>query len=151
LKLKDVIPWGRNLKEYKSMFNLNDHDLINNKILDVAGGPSSFNYEVTKISGKVVSIDPIYQFTEKEIEQRIKETSYIISEQIKKNKEKFVWKNIKNPEELIKIRLEAMKLFINDYENGLSEKRYVFGMLPNLPFEDNSFDLVLSSHFLIFI
>jgi len=97
LKLKDVIPWGRNLKEYKSMFNLNDHDLINNKILDVAGCPSSFNYEITKICGKVVSIDPIYQFTKKEIEQRIKETSYIISEQIKKNKEKFVWKNIKNP------------------------------------------------------
>ena len=42
----------------------------------------------------------------------------------------------------------AMRRFLADYEAGKSEGRYVDASLPDLPFEDGSFDLALSSHFL---
>jgi len=147
LKLENVVPWGRNLEEYQSMFLLTDKDL-QSKILGCGDGPSSFNFEVTKLDANITSIDPIYQFTKDEIQTRINETSPVVSEQLKQNKNDFVWKNIKSVDELIDIRLTAMNNFIEDYENGKIDKRYIYDELPKLSFEDNSFDLILSSHFL---
>ena len=148
MKLENVVPWGRNLEEYKNMFLLSNEDLQTKKILGCGDGPSSFNQEVTKLNGSITSIDPIYQFTKDEIQKRIDETSSVISEQIKQNQNDFVWSNIKNVDELIDIRLTAMSNFIKDYENGKKEKRYIHQELPKLSFENNSFDIVLSSHFL---
>ena len=42
MKLNEVIPWGRNLEEYKLMFNLSEADL-NAKILGCGDGLASFN------------------------------------------------------------------------------------------------------------
>lgn len=147
MKLVNVVPWGRNLEEYKNMFLLLNQDL-KSKILGCGDGPSSFNFEITKLNGNITSIDPIYQFTKNEIQQRIDDTSSIVSEQLKQNQKDFVWKNIKSVDELIDTRLTAMSNFIKDYENGKSEKRYIHQELPKLSFENDSFDLVLSSHFL---
>jgi len=147
VKLENVVPWGRNLEEYKNMFLLLNQDL-KSKILGCGDGPSSFNFEITKLNGNITSIDPIYQFTKNEIQQRIDDTSSIVSEQLKQNQKDFVWKNIKSVDELIDTRLTAMSNFIKDYENGKSEKRYIHQELPKLSFENDSFDLVLSSHFL---
>lgn len=147
MKLENVIPWGRNLEEYKNMFLLSDHDL-QSKILGCGDGPSSFNFEVTKLKGNITSIDPIYQFEKEDIQQRIYDTSSLVSEQVKQNHSDFVWKTIKSVDELIDIRLTAMNNFIADYESGKNEKRYIFNELPELSFDTDSFDLVLSSHFL---
>ena len=148
MKLENVIPWGRNLQEYQKMFLLSKEDLQFKKILGCGDGPSSFNFEGKKLNGNITSIDPIYQFTKHEIQTRINETSSVVSEQLRKNQNDFVWKNIKSVDELISIRLRAMNDFINDYESGKDEKRYVYQELPKLSFKDNSFDVVLSSHFL---
>lgn len=147
MKLENVVPWGRNLEEYQNMFQLSKEDL-QSKILGCGDGPSSFNFEVTKLNGNITSIDPIYQFTKDEIQKRIDETLSVVSEQLKQNQNDFVWKNIKNVDELINIRLTAMSNFIKDYENGKEDKRYFHNELPKLSFENSSFDLVLSSHFL---
>ncbi len=147
MKLENVVPWGRNFEEYQNMFQLSKEDL-QSKILGCGDGPSSFNSEVTKLNGNITSIDPIYQFTKDEIQKRIDETSSVVSEQLKQNQNDFVWKSIKNVDELIDIRLTAMNNFIQDYENGKNEKRYIHNELPKLSFENDSFDLVLSSHFL---
>lgn len=147
MKLENVVPWGRALEEYQNMFLLTDEDL-QSKILGCGDGPSSFNFEVLKLNGNVTSIDPIYQFTKNEIQIRIDETSSVVSEQLKQNQNDYVWENIKSVDELIDIRLTAMSDFIKDYENGKEEKRYIYNELPKLSFKDDSFDLVLSSHFL---
>jgi len=147
LKLENVVPWGRNFEEYQNMFLLSNQDL-QSKILGCGDGPSSFNFETTKQNANITSIDPIYQFTKDEIQQRIDETSSVISEQLKQNQKDFIWKNIKTVDKLIDIRLTAMNNFINDYENGKKENRYIHNELPKLSFENDSFDLVLSSHFL---
>ncbi|VAY88301.1 hypothetical protein MNB_ARC-1_1189 [hydrothermal vent metagenome] len=147
MKLENVVPWGRNKQEYQDMFQLSREDL-QSKILGCGDGPSSFNFEITKLNGNITSVDPIYQFTKDEIQTRIDKTSSVVSEQLKQNQNDFVWKSIKNVDELIDIRLTAMNNFIKDYENGKKEKRYIHQELPRLSFENDSFDLVLSSHFL---
>ena len=89
MKLKNVVPWGRNLEEYQKMFQLSKENL-QSKILGCGDGPSSFNFEVTKLGGNITSIDPIYQFTKDEIQQRIDETSSIVSGQLKQNQNDFI-------------------------------------------------------------
>lgn len=147
MKLENVVPWGRNLEEYQSMFLLSNQDL-QSKILGCGDGPSSFNFEATTQNVNITSIDPIYQFTRDEIQQRIDETSSVVSEQVRQNQKDYIWKNIKSVDELIEIRLRAMNDFINDYEDGKKQNRYIHNELPKLAFENISFDLVLSSHFL---
>ena len=148
MKLENVVPWGRNLEEYQKMFLLSNEDIQFKNILGCGDGPSSFNFEATKLNGKITSIDPIYQFTKSEIQKRIDETSLVVSEQLRNNQNDFVWKNIQSVDALIHIRLTAMNDFISDYENGKKTKRYIYQELPKLSFQDDSFDLVLSSHFL---
>ena len=147
MKLENVVPWGRNLEEYKAMFALSDRDLCSN-ILGCGDGPSSFNKELTVNNGSVISIDPVYKFTEEEIHQKILDTSKTVMKQVEQTKDNYVWKNIGSVDELESIRMSAMWEFLKDYTKGKKEKRYIEASLPNLPFQNKSFDLVLCSHFL---
>jgi len=144
---KNIVPWGRSYDEYRCMFSMTDHDL-NLKILGCGDGPASFNCEMYKKGRIAVSIDPIYQFSAKQIEQRINETYKEVIGQTSQNTDKFIWKNISSVEELGKIRMSAMRKFLDDYEKGRKQSRYIFAELPKLPFKDNDFDIALSSHFL---
>jgi len=147
--LNSVVPWGRNLDEYKAMFLLNENDL-EKKIAGFGDGPASFNYEAHCLGCDITSYDPIYQFSKMELEQRIDEVREIVMGQMKENKDNYVWSRIKDLNELEQIRMSAMKLFLSDYEAGLSEKRYVYHELPGqLALEDDYFDIGLSSHFLL--
>ncbi len=148
MKLENIIPWGRSKKEYMQMFNLTKEDVTGKRILGCGDGPSSFNTEVDYDDGQVVSIDPLYAYSKKEIMQRIDEVAEDVMAQVKANADKFVWKNIPDLESLEHMRIEAMMEFLMDYEDGLEEGRYIAAELPNLPFEDGSFDLALSSHLL---
>lgn len=148
-ELKNVVPWGRNLAEYRQMFVLTEADL-QKKILSVGDGPASFNTEMKALHHTVTSLDPIYQFTKTELEQRIAETKDIVIAQMKANAENFVWTHIKDVEELAQIRMDAMQSFLNDVEVGKKERRYIVHALPEpTPFLDLSFDIGLSSHFLL--
>ena len=147
MKLNEVIPLGRTCTEYRAMFSLNEADL-NKKILDCGGGPSSFNYEMKIQNKKVTTIDPLYQFSKENIKKRIDETFEDVMAQGKASKDDYIWKNIKTVEELAETRMYAMKTFLNDFETGKKEKRYITAALPDLPFKKEEFDLALSSHFL---
>jgi SAM-dependent methyltransferase len=145
--LSKIVPWGRSLDEYARMFALSPADL-ESRILDCGAGPSSFNAEVTARGGRVVSCDPIYEFSADEIRQRVHETCPMMIAGAETHREKFVWREFESPERLGKIRMAAMERFLADYPNGLREGRYRVGELPALPFRDAEFDLVLCSHFL---
>jgi hypothetical protein len=147
--LDNVVPWGRNLEEYTKIFKLTNSD-FNNSFISFGDGPASFNAEMTKLNRSVVSIDPIYQFSKEELKNRIAATKEIVLEQTKINQDNFVWKNIKNIDDLEQIRLEAMNIFINDFKLGKKQGRYLNNELPNKTiYKDLEFDLGLSSHFLI--
>ena len=55
MKLENIVPWGRNLTEYREMFLLTEEDL-GKKILGCGDGPASFNSEVYAGGGRVVSL-----------------------------------------------------------------------------------------------
>lgn len=148
-ELKNTVPWGRTLEEYKNIFNLSE-DELDKKIISFGDGPASFNSEMTKLDKSVISIDPIYQFSKNDLESHIEKTRLIVMEQMRANQDKFVWSSIPNVDELEKIRMDAMSAFIRDFELGKEQNRYLTHELPNkLDYEDSYFDLGLSSHFLI--
>lgn len=148
-ELDKVVPWGRNLKEYREMFNLSDNDL-NKNIISFGDGPASFNSELSQIGKKCVSVDLIYQFSEKELDKRFKIVRNQVMEQVRNNTENFTWKNIKNPDELEILRINSMSDFLKDFSKGKKEARYIYHSLPEkLNFKEQTFDLGLSSHFLL--
>lgn len=147
MELKNVVPWGRSFSEYKDMFTLTEDDL-NKKILGCGDGPACFNAEMTERGHKVVSVDPIYKFNVAQIKSRITSVYPNIINQISRHQEDYLWDNIANPAELGQIRMEAMNKFLGDFEIGKEASRYVDASLPTLPFDDNSFNLALCSHYL---
>lgn len=135
------------MDEYSRMFDLKEVDLGLN-ILGCGDGPASFNDEWSKRGGRVTSVDPLYYFDHATIEKRIAETYEDVLAQTRAHQQNFVWDSISSPDELGRIRMDAMQRFMDSYEAGKAEKRYIPGELPVLPFNDQSFDLALSSHFL---
>lgn len=147
LELDSIVPWGRSFAEYVSMFELTEEDL-GLRILGCGDGPAAFNATLTRRGGSVVSVDPIYAFDTAQIRDRIAATYASVMEQMAKNRDDYLWRQIPSVEALGEIRLSAMADFLADYAAGKLEGRYVTGELPSLPFNDGQFDLALSSHFL---
>lgn len=148
-QLNSVVPWGRNMAEYRLMFQLNDNDM-SKKIAGFGDGPASFNCEASRQGYSVTSFDPIYQFSKSALQKRIEEVRVTVMEQMRQNADNYVWSDIKDLDELEHIRMSAMKLFLSDYEKGREEQRYLCHELPSrIPFGDDTFDIGLSSHFLL--
>ena len=146
--LDHVVPWGRSFDEYRRMFSLTPSDL-SGCILGCADGPASFNAEAARAGHRIISCDPIYRFSTDEIQARIAVTYDQVLDQARLNQHEFVWGNgIRDVEELGAVRLAAMQTFLEDYESGRSEGRYIDAALPVLPFADRAFDLALCSHLL---
>ncbi len=145
--LDQVVPWGRSFEEYRAMFSLTDADL-DGRILGCGDGPASFNATASRLGKRIVSCDPIYQFSAADIRRRIDETCEQVLTQTRQNQHEFVWTSIPSVEELGRVRMQAMDAFLEDYPGGVTEGRYVAAELPTLPFTDGEFDLALCSHFL---
>lgn len=129
------------------MFGLTEADLTR-RILGCGDGPAGFNATVTQRGGQVVSVDPLYAFDQSQIRQRIADTYDTVLTQVRLNQSDYVWTTIASVEELGRVRLAAMDIFLSDYVAGTHEGRYVVGELPSLPFGQATFDLALCSHFL---
>jgi hypothetical protein len=146
-RYEEAVPWGRNFDEYRRMFNLVDADL-NRRILGCADGPASFNAAMYQRGHRVISCDPLYQFSAAQIQARIDATYETVIGQTRRNQERFVWDSIPSPDALGEIRMAAMRDFLADYDQGIQGGRYIAAELPALPFAPGTFDLALCSHFL---
>lgn len=146
-RYESVVPWGRSFDEYRRMFMLTDEDL-NARILGCGDGPASFNAHMSARGHHVISFDPLYQLTSLQIKARIAATYEEVVNQTRQNQDRFVWTTIKSPDELGQIRMAAMQDFLEDYEQGKTEGRYVAAELPHIPFASSSFDLAVCSHLL---
>jgi hypothetical protein len=146
--LDQVVPWGRSFAEYQQLFALTPADL-ERRILGCGDGPAAFNAEATRRGSRVVSCDPLYAFSRAEIDGRISATCDTVLEQTRRHADQFVWGHgIGSIEELGEVRLRAMRVFLEDYDAGLAQGRYVEAALPVLPFADGEFGLALCSHLL---
>ncbi len=147
MELSEIIPWGRSYREYIDMFLLSNGDQTR-AILGCADGPASFNAELSREGGDVISVDPIYRFSRTAIHQRIVQAYPRVMEQVSQKSSDYVWTTMGNVEALGRQRMHSMELFLSDYEAGRETGRYIAASLPALPFMDQSFALALCSHYL---
>ena len=147
INLSDVIPLGRSLGEYQAMFSLSSCDQ-QGSILDCGGGPASFNAELTVQGGQVISIDPLYQFSAEQIEQRFLDCLDDVVAQIDATPENWSWSFHRDSSDLKRNRIAVMERFTKDFPSGKTAGRYLEASLPRLPFRDGAFDLALCSHLL---
>ena len=145
--LDQIVPWGRSFKEYVRMFSLTDTDL-GKKILGCGDGPASFNAAMRRRGKKVISADPLYQFSGKQIRGRVQEAYRTIMEQLEANRSAYTWTTIRSPQDLGRIRMKSMEAFLRDFERGKTEGRYLPHELPKLSFANGEFDLARCSHLL---
>lgn len=144
---QEAVPWGRSFDEYRRRFQLSDTDLAR-PILGCADGPANFNAQMLRNGYRVVSCDPLYQLTSRQIRERIEATYETVIGQTRHNQDQFVWDTITSPSELGRVRLAAMYDFLKDYDQGRRDGRYIAGQLPELPFVAGSFEIAVCSHFL---
>lgn len=147
MKLEKVVPFGRSLDEYKTMFALSDSDL-EKTIVGVGDGPASFNAEMFAVGKSVISVDPLYVFRTEDIERQFNAVVDDIIAQVKATPGDWVWSYHRSPEHLKENRMQVLRRFAADYETGKASGRYRVGELPSLDFKDNRFQLALCSHFL---
>ena len=145
--LDTIVPFGRSKLEYELMFAMSDCDR-NKSIIGIGDGPASFNAEMTAAGYQITSIDPIYQFTDAEIKSRFDACVDGIIEQVRNTPNNWVWGYHKSPDDLRANRETAIAIFLEDYDRGKSEGRYINAELPKLDFQEKQFQLALCSHFL---
>ena len=146
-QLAEAVPWGRSFDEYVAMFSLSQRDLAL-RILGCGDGPASFNAELTRRGGRVVSVDPLYECRAQDIAARIREVTPMVLGQLRQNLDEFVWTHFDSVEAVAEARQKSMSAFLDDYGGPERGDRYLAGGLPSLPFASGSFDLALCSHFL---
>ena len=141
LNLENIAITGRTFEEYSIFFDLKLEDLKGKKVLDCPSGVSSF-VQILKQNGIFAKgVDIIYKFTKDEIEkQGIKTLEKIYQNTSWMDAYKMDF--YKTKENHKKHREDALKGFLKDY--NLDD--YIYCELPNLPFENKEFDLLLSSH-----
>ena len=122
--LEEVVPWGRSFDEYRRMFALSDADLTG-RILGCGDGPASFNAEATRRGASVVSMDPLYRYDADQVRRRIDVTYETVLDQTRRNAHEFVWDAIGSLEELGRVRMAAMQTFLDDYPQGLADRKSV--------------------------
>lgn len=137
---------GRGWDEYVKMFNLNPDKLNGVNFLDCAAGASSFTARMSDLGFDVKAVDLLYSEDHQVLRERSGEHLDALVDSLNKNKDIFVWSFFSSIEELKEHRNLASKEFINDYMTH--SERYVNADISCLPFDDNSFKMVLCSHLL---
>jgi SAM-dependent methyltransferase len=145
-KLRQVAFFGRTLDEYLQMFAMDVGELRGRRILDVASGPGSFVAEAFALGLTATGCDPMYAQDPDAIVAQGKLDIDACREQIRKNPGVLVYRDI---DRFYREKYSALERFAEDFRHRGGESRYVAGALPDLPFEDRAFDLVLSANFLM--
>lgn len=163
--------FGRSLNEYAQSFALDLHALRGRAVLDVAAGPSSFTVEACRRGIDAVAIDPRYGTSPAELAAQIDAGHARLLEQLRAKPRRsrasvrgrpgspprFPAPMSATPRGTAGFasvngteadRRAAAQRFLADYEARLYHGRYIEGGLPQLPFFDGAFDLVLCAHLL---
>ncbi|KAF0847037.1 methyltransferase domain-containing protein [Nocardia caishijiensis] len=142
----DILVSSRSLDEYRAMFALTEED-VRRRILDCPGGAASFAAEVCARGGDVTACDVAYfadglaAVATTAVEEAERGNRYV-----REHAGDYRWDYFADPEEHRRARCAAAELFAADARTA--PHRYVAAALPELPFPDGGFDLVLSSHLL---
>ncbi|MCK9150513.1 class I SAM-dependent methyltransferase [Methanobacterium alcaliphilum] len=138
---------GRGFEEYLQMFNLRLNYLRECKILDCNAGASSFAAHMTQQGFDVVAADILYSKHPEEMKKVSENDFRTLMDAHHGLQDKVDWGFFEDHEQMAQYRIKTYKDFSKDYEKN-KDTNYVEAKLPMLPFHDNTFHLVLSSHLL---
>jgi SAM-dependent methyltransferase len=138
----------RSFEEYCAMFKLVETDWNRGPVLDVAGGASSFTAQLTAFGVPAFAVDPFYAgLTEDVIAAANKEIG-VSSAKLAVNAEAYDWSYYGSPEQHRIRRERSLAFFAEDFRRADARSRYSSASLPKLPYADETFGLVVCSHFL---
>ncbi|HWC80288.1 MAG TPA: methyltransferase domain-containing protein [Pseudonocardiaceae bacterium] len=132
---------SRSAQEYRAMFDLTEAECVGRAVLDCCAGGASFVAECG-----AVAVDPAYAEGAVALAEQVRAGLRDGGRMIDDHSESFDWSWYGRPERRAELRTAAALRFLHDLR--LRPGRYVAGALPELPFADRSFDLVLCSHLL---
>lgn len=138
----------RSFAEYVAMFALEDAELRRGPVLDAAGGASSFAAEARARGIRAAAADPRYALSPAELYEQSVEEIAASTAKIEKLKEAFDWTFYGSVEAHRANRERSLEAFRANYDGPEGRSTYRAAALPALPFDDESFALVLCSHFL---
>jgi hypothetical protein len=150
-QLDRVAFYGRTLSEYLKMFNINsiEHLKAYDTILDCPAGASSFVAEACNKYGiNAIGCDPMFDQDSKALKRVGENDIEYVTRRVSTAANLYNWDFYTSLKDLRRFRSLALEMFLSDYNESVKRKRYIKAMLPALPFENGSFDLVLSGHFL---
>lgn len=145
LQLDRVVLLGRTFEEYRQYFLLVPEEWHGKRILDAAGGVSSFCAEANDAGLLATSADPIYSMTPAEIAQRSAPDLEKVITGVR-GLPTYCWTAYRDPEHVRELRQRAINRFLQDFPRHA--ERYRAAALPKLPFDNEEFDLALVSYLL---
>lgn len=141
----DYLISSRSLAEYRAMFDISAADLAC-RILDCPGGASSFTAEVSELGTRSTAADVVYSTPSDDLAEHVLAENDRGTAWTTATASRYVWDFYGDPEAHGRLRRDAARRFARDLQEN--PERYVPGALPRLGLPVDSFDLVLSSHFL---
>lgn len=144
--LGDIIVSSRPYDEYRAMFGLTDAEILAGPVLDCPGGAGSFAAEVRDRGGHAVSADPVYGTPPDELVEGARAGFARGLRYLEENRDSYVWTFFRDVDDLVARRGAALERFAEDFRGP--DDRYVEAALPDLPFPDDAFRLVLSGYLL---
>lgn len=134
---------SRSYAEYEAMFDLKE---LPDSVLDCCAGGAGFTAEAAARGVDAVAVDPAYELDHPELVDSVRKSLPATSGIVDEHQGSFVWHWYGSPERKDQYRIEAADLFLQDV--AAAPERYVAAGLPDLPFGDRRFELVLCSHLL---
>jgi hypothetical protein len=138
----------RSFMEYERMFMLEPQVLRKGPILDVAAGASGFTAESNARGYQARAVDPLYSLSASDIAERGKREIEEATRKLADVPHLYVSDFYGSMDNHRAIREISLARFVKDYQSFKDKGRYVEALLPDLPFPDDSFSLILCSHFL---
>jgi hypothetical protein len=140
-----VLVSARSFAEYRAMFALTDRDL-EQRILDCPGGAAGFVAEAGRRGIDAVAVDREYATHREGLGLLVERETLFKREALVKETAGFARTWYADADDMVRQWVANARTFRADIADR--PDRYVAGALPELPFADGSFDLVLSSHLL---
>ncbi|PJN51307.1 hypothetical protein PAEVO_43980 [Paenibacillus sp. GM2FR] len=145
-ELDRVVFIGRTFDEYTQMFDLEMSELAGKRVLDCPSGACSFTAHGSKHGIDITASDIAYDHKLDDLEAKGLQDIGHAMETMEQAKSNYVWDYYGDVEGLRRHREQALHDCVQDMREF--PDRYVAAVLPELPFDNEQFHLVLSAHFL---
>lgn len=127
------------------MFDL-DASHLPRRILDCSGGVAGFVAEAASRGSQAFAVDPAYALSRDRLADLGRDDLARGSAIADQYSESFTFDWYGDPQRRLTLRKSALAQFVVDI--ATNPARYVAGQLPQLPFHEASFDLIVCSHLL---